>query len=591
MVRVFLIEPVVGVYAFSMFMLYPLIQQYVYRRLWQQLTGAPYPTQMNYTHCSDSSTNVSSIHQKIQKEASLFLFYSELCFLFPSLLSSLLLVSYSDHRGRKVALVPPLLGELLFALCYATVSHFSLSLGYLLGASFLAGVMGGPTALLGGSFAYIADLCEGEGVEGGGGRVNYLCEEGGGNGGSYQCEGSGGRGGDDCRDRGTSGGSGEGEQRRDGEGDRGKDGGRDSERDGERDRERDGERDGESDRQGDRGRDGGSRERDWGKGGGRTVRMAALEMLLGVLSGLASLCTGFYIQTAGFTWPFITAAVLHLINLVYTAWVLQETVEKPSHTDSSSSPSSSSPTPFGSGSTRFLQREALIGRFQGVFLLFTASPRRRKTVLGLILAAFAFYTVSKLGGMSIFILYELNAPLCWSEVLVGYGSALSTLIYLGSFAGVSLLSRCLRDGYIVLLGLLSVAAGLLMAAFAKSTLLMFLVRMPLLLSIMPAPVLRSMMSKIVLRSEQGAVFACVAFVEMLSVGVGITVFSSTYASTVSWFPGFSFLLASAIALIPAVLIGVVMCLRLDKDEEASRLTADDEEEETESCGQSLQLPH
>ncbi|XP_070991654.1 lysosomal proton-coupled steroid conjugate and bile acid symporter SLC46A3 [Oncorhynchus clarkii lewisi] len=486
MVRVFLIEPVVGVYAFSMFMLYPLIQQYVYRRLWQQLTGAPYPTQMNYTHCSDSSTNVSSIHQEIQKEASLFLFYSELCFLFPSLLSSLLLVSYSDHRGRKVALVPPLVGELLFALCYATVSHLSLSLGYLLGASFLAGVMGGPTALLGGSFAYIADLCEDEGVEG--------------------------------------------------------------------------------------------------------VRMAALEMLLGVLSGLASLCTGFYIQTAGFTWPFITAAVLHLINLVYTAWVLQETVERPSHTDSSSSPSSS-PTPFGAGSARFLQREALIGRFQGVYLLFTASPRRRKTVLGLILAAFAFYTVSKLGGMSIFILYELNAPLCWSEVLVGYGSALSTLIYLGSFAGVSLLSRCLRDGYIVLLGLLSVAAGLLMAAFAKSTLLMFLVRLPLLLSIMPAPVLRSMMSKIVLRSEQGAVFACVAFVEMLSIGVGITVFSSTYASTVSWFPGFSFLLASAIALIPAVLIGVVMCLRLDKDEEASRLTADDDEEETESCGQSLQLPH
>uniref|UniRef100_A0A4W5RDL6 Solute carrier family 46 member 3 n=1 Tax=Hucho hucho TaxID=62062 RepID=A0A4W5RDL6_9TELE len=123
-----------------------------------------------------------------------------------------------------------------------------------------------------------------------------------------------------------------------------------------------------------------------------------------------------------------------------------------------------------------------------------------------------------------------------------------------------------------------------------------LVRLPLLLSIMPAPVLRSMMSKIVLSSEQGAVFACVAFVEMLSIGVGFTVFSSTYASTVSWFPGFSFLLASAIALIPAALIGVVMCLRLDKDEEASRLTADDEEEEeeeeeTESSGQSLQLPH
>lgn len=76
--------------------------------------------------------------------------------------------------------------------------------------------------------------------------------------------------------------------------------------------------------------------------------------------------------------------------------------------------------------------------------------------------------------MSIFILYELNTPLCWSEVLVGYGSALSSAIYVVSFVGVALLSRCLHDAYIILLGLTSVAAGLIMAAFAKSTLLMFL---------------------------------------------------------------------------------------------------------------------
>lgn len=76
--------------------------------------------------------------------------------------------------------------------------------------------------------------------------------------------------------------------------------------------------------------------------------------------------------------------------------------------------------------------------------------------------------------MSIFLLYELNPPLCWSEVLIGYGSALNTLIYLSSFAGVSLLSRWLPDAHITLLGLLSVATGFFMATFAKTTLLMFL---------------------------------------------------------------------------------------------------------------------
>uniref|UniRef100_A0AAY5KT74 Solute carrier family 46 member 3 n=1 Tax=Esox lucius TaxID=8010 RepID=A0AAY5KT74_ESOLU len=579
MVRVFLIEPVVGVYAFSMFMLYPLIQQYVYRRL----TGAPYPAQLNHTHCSDSSNNVSSIHQVVQKEATLFLLYSELCFLFPSLLSSLFLVSYSDHKGRKVALLPPLVGELFFAMSYATVSHLSLSLSYLLVASFMTGVLGGPPALMGASFAYIADLCEGkeEGAKGGGdgrragdgGGRRYQCEEDG-NGEDWYQKRGGGMGGDE----GTVGGMRErdlevrgGRLARDLEV-RGGRLARDLEVRGgrlARDLESDGKRDEEA--------------AGWGKGGGRTVRMAGLDMLLGVLSGLASLCTGFYIQAAGFTLPFITAGVLHLMNLLYTAGVLQETVVTPSST----SLSSSAPTPFEGRSGYMLQRDALIGRLQGVYLLFAASSQRRNTVLVLMLAAFSLYKVSLLGGMSIFILYELNAPLCWSEVLVGYGSALTTLIYLASFAGVLLLSRWLRDGYTILLGLLSVASGLLMAVFAKDTLLMFLVRLPLLLSIMPTPVLRSMMSKIVLSSEQGALFACVAFVEMLSVGVGFTVSSSVYAATVSWFSGFSFLLASALTLIPAILIGVVMCLRLDKEEEARRLTA----EEDGSSGQSLQLEH
>jgi len=49
-------------------------------------------------------------------------------------------------------------------------------------------------------------------------------------------------------------------------------------------------------------------------------------------------------------------------------------------------------------------------------------------------------------------------------------------------------------------------------------------------------------------------FACVAFVEMLSVGISFTMFSSIYASTLSWFSGFSFLLAAGLTVIPATLI-------------------------------------
>ncbi|XP_078142912.1 lysosomal proton-coupled steroid conjugate and bile acid symporter SLC46A3 [Centroberyx gerrardi] len=470
-----LIEPVVGINAFSLFMTYPLLQQYVYRRLWLQLSSAPYSFERNNIHCADNSTNLTFIHVEVQKEASLFLLYTELCFLFPSLLSSPLLVSYSDVRGRKAAIVPPLLGNLLFTSCYFVVSGLALNLSYLLGAAFISGVLGGPAALAGGCFAYVADRCE-QGIS---------------------------------QDRNAR---------------------------------------------------------------ARTVRMAGLDMILGLLSGLASLSTGFFIHAAGFTWPGLTAALLHLLNLGYVLCVLRESLNPPS--------SSSSCLP---------ERGLLIGQLQGVYLMFASGTRRRNTVLGLMLAAFALYKVSKLGGMSIFLLYELSKPLCWSEVLIGYGSALTTVIYLGSFAGVSILSRCLRDTHIVLLGLLSVSAGLLMAAFAKSTLFMFLVRLPLVLSAMPTAVLRSMMSKAVLSSEQGAMFACIAFVEMLSMGVALMVFNSTYAASVSWFSGFSFLLASCLAIIPAVLIGVLMYLDPDEEEDMIRFTAEEDNLDTDCSGGTLNL--
>uniref|UniRef100_A0AAR2JA00 Solute carrier family 46 member 3 n=1 Tax=Pygocentrus nattereri TaxID=42514 RepID=A0AAR2JA00_PYGNA len=461
-------DPVVGLHAFAMFMTYPLLQQYVYRRLWHQLSGYPYPSTIK---SSQNSIFLYSEFQAVQTETSRFLLQSELIFLLPCLFSSLLLLSYSDYRGRKVAMVPPLVGDFLFTLSYFIVSWFSLSLGYLLAAAFLAGLLGGPNTLLGGCFSYVADRCQ---------------------------------------------------------------------------------------------------ERPAGK---KTVQMARLDAVLGVLSGLGSLCTGFFIRAAGFSWPFLTASMLHLLNLLYV-----------------------------------LGAHFVAGRLQGVYLLFAASTRRRNTVLLLLLSAFIFYKVITKSGMSIFILFELNAPLCWNELLVGYGSALSTLIYLNSFAGVALLSRWLPDGHIALLGLLSIAGGLCMAAFAKTTPLMFLVRLPLLLSIMPAPVLRSMMSKLVPSSEQGAVFACVAFVEMLSMGLAFPVFSSIYAATISWFPGFSFLLAAGLALIPhissaklhcraknnlnfvllMVSCSAVLWLRMD-GEECSRLTTEDDTEGSTSS-EILQLP-
>lgn len=300
----------------------------------------------------------------MQRETSLFLLHSELSFLFPSLIMSLLLLAYSDFHGRKVAIVPPLLGHILFTLAYATVSRYSLDLGYLLAAAFVRGLLGGPSPLFGACFAYVADRCSSE--------------------------------------------------------DEGK-----------------------------------SRTR-------RTARMALLEMLLGMQSGLASIATGFYIHVAGFTWPFLTVTALHLLVLTFVLFALRESLVP------------AQPAPFTSSRACAERLETVASRLRGVWQLFSVGPKPRGMLLALVLVAFAFYNVVVLGGMSLFILYELNAPLCWDEVMVGYGATLSSAMHLGSFAGIRLLSGCLGDMPVVLLGLVSLAVGFLMATFAKTTLFMYL---------------------------------------------------------------------------------------------------------------------
>ncbi|KAJ8266672.1 hypothetical protein GJAV_G00133290 [Gymnothorax javanicus] len=431
----YLVEPVVAIYAFASFLVYPLVQQYVYRQLWEELTNTTYPVNDQTSRCGNSS-NHSSSHEVVQRAASLFSLYSELFSMIPSLIATLLVVAYSDQKGRKITIVLPLIGSLVYCISFLVISLLHLNVYLLIISNFVSSIFGGVGTLLGGCFAYIADLCE------------------------------------------------------------------------------DGKR--------------------------RTLRMAGVDMVIGLLSGVASLSTGYFLRAAGFNWPFLTAAIFHVANLAYVVLALEETRRLDSQVDT---PSSQRP---------------VLRLVYGVYQLFAASERRRNLLLVLLLLTFTFYIFVNMGGLSTVTLYELKEPLCWDEILIGYGSALSTVVFITSFIGVTLLSRCLPNAAIVFIGLLSVMSGMVMIAFTKTTLLMFLVRIPLLLAIMPAPVLRSMMSEVVSKSEQGVLFACVACLESLSSNVGSAVFSSLYAATVAWCPGFSFLLAAGLCVLPMVSLGVAV---------------------------------
>lgn len=300
--------------------------------------------------------SLSLFLQEVQKQASLFSLYSNLVSTLPSLAVTLLIVAYSDRAGRKITVILPLTGTLIYTLSFLAVSYFELNIYLLIGSSFLSSLFGGLSTFLGGCFAYIADLCD------------------------------------------------DGHQ--------------------------------------------------------KTLRMAGLDMMIGLLAGVASISTGYFVRAAGFNWPFITSALCQCLVLLYAIFILEETVKK---------------VPDDAGALNGTpQSSALKHMISGIYQMFAKASSRSRIILILLMTIFTSFSFTYVGGISPMMLYELNKPLCWTEILIGYGSALSTTVFLTSFVGVSLFTYCgVPQLVIVLMGIMSVMSGMLLLAFTKTTFLMF----------------------------------------------------------------------------------------------------------------------
>uniref|UniRef100_A0A8D2JGI6 Lysosomal proton-coupled steroid conjugate and bile acid symporter SLC46A3 n=1 Tax=Varanus komodoensis TaxID=61221 RepID=A0A8D2JGI6_VARKO len=348
----FIVEPVICIYMFVSSMETPLVQQYIYRRLWEETTNTTFIDNDTISHCELNQSNPAFLkQQEVQEKASLFSMKKELCSAILSILMAFILVANGDRCGRKWSLSLPLVGSLLGSTFLGFMSYFSLYLPLLFALSFVTGLFGGMATFLGGAFSYVVDLSENE-------------------------------------------------------------------------------------RQ-------------------KTVRIAVVDLIFGLLSGLGGVASGYILKRIGFTWTFATASLLQVVNIVYVTCCLDETVKI-------------------SGCQPHSLREGIKDTFSGVWLLFKLSSCRKRATIILLLCVFMTYLFTMFGGFSLYTLYELNAPLCWNAVYIGYGSAVSTSVSLTGFLGLLLLYRCLGDACLVCIGIISYVGGAVMAAFANTTLLMFL---------------------------------------------------------------------------------------------------------------------
>ncbi|EOB02867.1 Solute carrier family 46 member 3, partial [Anas platyrhynchos] len=438
--KFFFVEPVIFVYMFASYLTSPVVQQFIYRRLWEEEYNSTFISSSNTSSCEQNKSSPAYIKQKgVQEKTSLFNMQLDLTAAVPSLVVAFIIVANGDRQGRKRSLVLPSVGALIADIFQTLISYFSLPLSVLFAATFISGLFGSMATFLGGGFAYIADLCHDEKQ--------------------------------------------------------------------------------------------------------KTTRIAVVDLIFGVVSGLAGLSSGYILREMGFTWTFGTASLLHVVNIIYIIFFLEDTV-------SISESQQQAQVSF---------KELLKETFSGVYMLFKTAPSKKRILIIVLLFTFMTYLFTVFGGSSLFTLYELNEPLCWNEVYIGYGAAAFTSVSLTSFLGVYFFSKCLKDIYIVFIGIFSYVGGIVMAAFAKTTLLMFLVRVPSLFCLMPVPVLRSMLSKVVLPSEQGAVFACIACLEVVTGTISLLVFNVLYAATVAWFSGFSFLFSAGFCLIPLGALCWLLC--------------------------------
>ncbi|XP_033833345.1 proton-coupled folate transporter-like [Periophthalmus magnuspinnatus] len=274
----------------------------------------------------------------------------------------------------------------------------------------------------------------------------------------------------------------------------------------------------------------------------RTIRVAILQACYGFSGILAGIIGGIWKQTQGYIAPFWLVLAVRLASALYSYLFVCESV-----------PVDPSVRLFSTSHHKALWKLYSTGGSQS-----TGCFHKYK----LWLYTFCFFIVVGVhsGCKELYVLFELGSPLCWGSELIGYGSAALHLAFLSSPLWLKIMTRCLEDSWVALVGLISNIAGLLVFSAANTTPLIFTAYGILLFNITPIAVIRSKLSKLVDSSEQGTLFACMACMDSMSHLAGSAVFNSLFSATLYFMKGFSFIFAAILLLIPSVIISTVECL-------------------------------
>ncbi|NXF06667.1 TSCOT protein, partial [Smithornis capensis] len=275
----------------------------------------------------------------------------------------------------------------------------------------------------------------------------------------------------------------------------------------------------------------------------RSLRLIIIELVYGLAGFLGSMASGYLF--VGFSDHYREGTVLvccsiscYAFCLLYSIFVL--TVPK---SGDSSTAKAKSAEEVGSQLPAHAGATAAAGSSQPSEGISSTPVSPSKLTIILLFVAAILYDLAVVGAMNVLPLFLLREPLSWNAVEIGHGNAAGYVIFITSFLGVLVFSRCLRDITMIMIGVASFSTGILIMAFVQWTFLFYIARAVMLFALIPLPTIRSMLSKHVEGSSYGKVFVLLQLSLVTTGVVTSTVYNKIYQNTLNWYSGFCFILS------------------------------------------------
>ncbi|XP_008921519.1 thymic stromal cotransporter homolog [Manacus vitellinus] len=291
----------------------------------------------------------------------------------------------------------------------------------------------------------------------------------------------------------------------------------------------------------------------------RSLRLIIIELVYGLAGFVGSMASGYLF--VGFSDRYREGTVLvccsiacYAFCLLYSIFIL--TVPKPG---ASCPAKAKSAEEVGSQPPAHTGAAAATGSSQPSGGSSSSLISPSKLIIILLFMAAILYDLAVVGAMNILPLFLLREPLSWNAVEIGHGNAAGYVIFITSFLGVLVFSRCLRDITMIMIGVVSFSAGILIMAFVQWTFLFYIARAVMLFALIPLPTIRSMLSKHVEGSSYGKVFVLLQLSLVITGVVTSTVYNKIYQNTLNWYSSFCFILSflvGCLSLLPLSFVAI-----------------------------------